>query len=83
MRNLITFQPIVFAAHMPGMLAGLVECHDCGTCVSMHFALSHSWRTVEREITADVTTTDYICADCCEARVLEYNQMVADAADDL
>lgn len=81
MREAIQFQPI--ALSLPSALAGVVECRDCGTYSTVHGAIINGWRTVEREVSNTTSVLDYVCADCCEARVHDYNQMVADQADDL
>lgn len=81
MRNAINFQTI--ALSLPGALAGIVECRDCGQVSTIGGAITHGWRTVDRELGSDVYVTDYVCADCCEARVHDYNQLVADQANDL
>jgi hypothetical protein len=83
MRGAITFAPLVFNQMVPSMLAATLECHDCGAHKNLQYALTHGWRKVERELGSDVYITDYLCGDCCESRVIEYNQMINDQADDL
>ena len=77
MKEAIQFQPIRLA-FAPVLLSAIVECSDCGQHTSTHGAITHGWRTVERDVGSQVYVTDYVCADCCEARIHDYNQMVAD-----
>lgn len=83
MRGAITFQPLITAAVNHCLMAGIVECHDCGDTKTMQYALMHNWRSVERELGSDVYITDYLCDHCCEARVHDYNEMLEEQANDL
>lgn len=77
----ITFLPLQVSR--PEMLAGLLQCHDCGDTKSLGYALAHGWRMIERELGSQVYTTDYICGDCCEVRVIDYNQALEEQTNDL
>lgn len=83
MRGAITFSPIGYNDSVRDALNTNVQCLDCNALCRRAYAALHGWRTIETEVTPTQTTIHYLCPDCCEARVEEYNQAIIDQADDI